>query len=150
MKLARATQYFPAEVVAAHSVLIELGVLLQDWQERVVLIGGFVPSLLLSGSPQHIGTLDVDINLDLEAFADVGLDKLHQRLEQAGYVPNTQPQMPFRWQRVLPQSGMAVLVDLLAPEHQPKQDGVLAAKATHLALQHHQVVRLEGVMPNGQ
>jgi hypothetical protein len=150
MKLARATQYLPTEVDAAHSVLIELGVLLKDWQERVVLIGGFVPSLLLSGSPQHIGTLDVDINLDLEAFADVGLDKLRERLEQAGYKANTQPQMPFRWQRVLPHSNIAVLVDLLAPEHQPKINGVLAAKAAHLALQHHQVVRLEGMMPNGQ
>jgi hypothetical protein len=84
MKLPRATQYKQHEVEAAYAVLLELGVLFQDLQEKMVLIGGFVPWLLLQGPPDHVGTLDVDLNFDIEAFADTQIQEVFARLEKAG------------------------------------------------------------------
>lgn len=154
MKLPRATQYSPNEVRAAFAVLIELGVLFKDLQDKMVLIGGFVPWLLLEGPPDHIGTLDVDLNLDIEAFADTQIQDIYARLEQAGYLANTQAQMPFRWKREVPQlnqaGSIAVLVDLLIPQTNfQAPSGVLPAIGTHLALRWNQSIPLNGAIPDG-
>lgn len=158
MKLPRAIQYSPNEVQAAYAVLIELGVLFKDLQDKMVIIGGFVPWLLLEGPPDHVGTLDVDLNLDIEAFADLQIQDVYARLEQAGYQANTQPQMPFRWKRNVPQQTkhgsslppIAVLVDLLMPQTaSPNPVGVMPAIGTHLALRWNQTIDLEGLVPDG-
>jgi hypothetical protein len=135
MKPARATQYPDRELRAARSVLIELGVLLKDVQDRIVLIGGFVPWLTLEGEPPHVGTLDVDLNFDLEAFAELEASTMIVRLERAGYERGSVPRMPFRLRRWVAErnsdgispkiSGnisdvtlepISVSVDLLAPQ----------------------------------
>lgn len=158
MKLPRATQYSPNEVQAAYAVLVELGELFKDLQDKMVIIGGFVPWLLLEGPPDHVGTLDVDLNLDIEAFADLQIQDIYARLEQAGYQANTQPQMPFRWKRNVPQQTkhslslpeIAVLVDLLMPQSASLNPvGVLPAIGTHLALRWNQTIELEGFVPDG-
>jgi hypothetical protein len=95
MKLPRAAQYSPSEVQAAYAVLIELGLLFKDLQDKMVLIGGFVPWLLLEGPPDHIGTLDVDLNLDIEAFADAEIQDIYARLEKAGIKQVPKPKCLF-------------------------------------------------------
>ncbi len=154
MKLPRATQYSPNEVQAAFAVLIELAVLFKDLQDKMVLIGGFVPWLLLEGPPDHVGTLDVDLNLDIEAFANTQVQEIYARLEQAGYQANTQAQMPFRWKREVPQLNkagkVAVLVDLLTPQTTSQAPiGVLPAIGIHLALRWNQTITLTGAIPDG-
>jgi hypothetical protein len=62
--------YPPDAVAAAYSVLLELTRLLGEYRDGIVIIGGWVPALLLSGSAEpHIGSTDVDLALD------------HQRLQ---------------------------------------------------------------------
>ena len=66
--------YTAEAVAAARSVLIELVHLLGEYREHTVLIGGWVPELLLSGSTTlHVGSMDIDLAID------------HRRIEEAGY-----------------------------------------------------------------
>jgi len=69
---------------AAHAVLVELGQVLGAHRDAFVIIGGTVPSLLLP-SAGHIGSLDVDINLDTEKLADHGYAELIEKLDAARY-----------------------------------------------------------------
>lgn len=66
--------YTADSVAAAKSVLIELVHLLREYREHTVLIGGWVPELLLSGiTDLHVGSMDIDLAID------------HRRIEAAGY-----------------------------------------------------------------
>jgi hypothetical protein len=163
MKAARANQYTERDMQAALSVLIELGTILEDIRDHVVLIGGFVPWLSLKGPPDHVGTLDVDLNFDLEAMTQLPYAAIADRLTQANYESNTVPQMPFRWRRwvTLPGSDgtplepMPVLVDLLAIQNEPIATQTLAdttmmpAIGSHLAHRSNHVFPLEGRTPEG-
>jgi len=57
---------YTAEAVnAARSVLIELVHLLGEYWENIVLIGGWVPEILLSRNENpHVGSIDVDLALN--------------------------------------------------------------------------------------
>lgn len=169
MKPARATQYPDRELQAARSVLIELGVLLKDVQDRIVLIGGFVPWLTLEGEPPHVGTLDVDLNFDLEAFAALEASSVIARLERAGYERGTVPRMPFRLRRWVAQGEtdglklepISVSVDLLAPQtfggdtveawNDPSIGlPMQGAIGSHLALRSNRTITLDGITPTGE
>ena len=53
-------------VEAAHSVLLELVRLLGDYRDDLVVVGGWVPQLILPSEPlKHVGSIDVDLAFDL-------------------------------------------------------------------------------------
>ena len=54
-----------------------------------VLLGRLVPDLLCAGSDfQHAGTIDVDVQIDLEiACGAVNVARLEQALRDAGFAP---------------------------------------------------------------
>ena len=57
--------YTADAVAAAKSVMLELFHLLGEYRDDIILIGGWVPALLVSGGEDpHVGSLDVDIALD--------------------------------------------------------------------------------------
>ena len=103
----RAADYLERDVEAAHAVLIELGQVLGAYREQFVIVGGAVPWLLLPDArPSHIGTLDLDLDLDPEALAGGGHAALVERATSAA------------WASSSPASSgpsIAVLVDLLMP-----------------------------------
>ena len=67
----RRSDYNQIQVEAAHTVLLELIRVLGAYKKHLVIIGGWVPALLLKESKeQHIGSLDIDIALDHRAIAD--------------------------------------------------------------------------------
>ena len=58
----RSTGEFALWVMAARSVLVELVHLLGEYWENIVLVGGWVPELLLSTNKSpHIESIDVDL-----------------------------------------------------------------------------------------
>jgi hypothetical protein len=64
------TDYTSEAVEAARSVMLELTRLLGEHQEGIVIVGGWVPKLLLSGAGhRHTGSLDVDLALDQHTWA---------------------------------------------------------------------------------
>jgi hypothetical protein len=66
--------YTAEGIEAARSVLIELVHLLGEYKDDIVLIGGWVPEVLLPHySGPHVGSMDVDIALN------------HQKIQEEGY-----------------------------------------------------------------
>jgi hypothetical protein len=110
---------YTAEAVrAAHSVLIELMNLLGEYRENIVLIGGWVPDLLLSkeGEP-HVGSIDVDLALDHKKIKDEGYRTIRVLLLNGGYEEGDQP---FVFERTVDVDGKEVVVevDFLAGEYE--------------------------------
>jgi hypothetical protein len=57
--------YGPRQVEAAHRVLVDIGQVLASFVDCLVVIGGWVPDLLLvNAEKMHIGSIDVDVALD--------------------------------------------------------------------------------------
>lgn len=63
--------YSTRQVEAARRVLVDLGQVLASFGDAIVVVGGWVPDLLLpSATPAHIGSIDVDLALDAAKLAD--------------------------------------------------------------------------------
>jgi hypothetical protein len=147
---------------AAHAVLVELGQVLGAHRDAIVVIGGSVPSLLLENRG-HIGTLDIDLDLDPEKLADHGYADLVEKLLAAGYERGLAGMKPFQVRRTvdLKDGGapVAVIVDLLmpkgakTPKHRPplvQGLRVQEADGGDVALRHNVKLLIEGTMPDGR
>jgi hypothetical protein len=146
-------------VTAAHSVLLELVRLLGAYRDHIVVVGGWVPTLLLSpGSVPHIGSVDVDLALDHRELQDQGYRTIRELLLARGYLEGGQP---FIFHRVirLEAREIRVEVDLLAGEyegtgrkhrHQRVQDvRPRKARGCELAFDRPAEVVIEGTLPAG-
>ena len=115
--VARRIDYTAEAVEAARSVLLELTRLLGEYQDGIVIVGGWVPQLLFSQvSRQHIGSLDVDVALDHRTLREVGYKTIMQLLLARGY---RQGEQPFIFFRTVELGGHSydVEVDFLAGEY---------------------------------
>ncbi len=153
----KAADYEVRDVEAARRVMTELGQVLADYREGFVLIGGWVPDLLLPDADErHIGSLDVDLLLNPKALAPGRYAALLDLLEGRGYHPTDKP---FRYAKEIEIEGgppVRVDVDFLIPEG-AKTDKVEAKpgfraidmEAGWLALGASQVLSFDGTMPEG-
>ena len=63
--------YTDRQVGAARRVLVDVGQVLASFGDAIVVVGGWVPDLLLPAAAQkHIGSIDVDLALDAARLAD--------------------------------------------------------------------------------
>jgi len=157
-----ATDYDNRGARAAHAVLVELGQVLGAHRDAIVVIGGAVPSLLMKGQG-HIGTLDIDLDLNPEKLADHGYADLVEKLLAADYERGLEGMKPFQIRRTvdLRDGGtpVAVIVDLLMPKgaktqkHRPPLIHglrVQEADGGDVALRHNLKLSIEGTMPDGR
>jgi len=78
--------YAAEAVAAAKSVLMELLQILGEFRDQMVVVGGWVPGLLLPDAPEpHVGTLDIDIALDLRYLPEASYTTLLRALTSRGY-----------------------------------------------------------------
>jgi hypothetical protein len=157
--VAKRSDYTGEAVEAARSVLLELSRLLGEYQDSVVVVGGWVPELLLSQAPhQHVGSIDVDIALDHRKLKEVGYKTILQLLLGHGYKPSDQPFIFFRTVQ-LGDHTIDVEVDFLAGEYtgtarghrtQKVQDmHPRKARGCDLAVNLATEVTLSGTLPGG-
>ena len=67
------TDYNAEAVEAARSVMLELSRVLGEYQNDMVIVGGWVPELLIEQAQRaHIGSLDVDVALNHRTLHEVG------------------------------------------------------------------------------
>jgi hypothetical protein len=67
----RQEEYSPRQTEAAKRVLIDLGQVLAQYKDCMVIVGGWVPDLLLADAEEsHIGSIDVDLALDAAKLND--------------------------------------------------------------------------------
>lgn len=106
-------------VQAAHAVMLELVHVLGEYREGIVLVGGWVPSLLFpAAEDRHIGSMDVDIALDHKLLEEAGYETICQKLQSRGY--RRSEEQPFIFFRDVPAGSgtISVEVDLLAGEYE--------------------------------
>lgn len=62
-----ADDYAPRQVLAARRVIVDVMQVLAAYKDCLVLVGGWVPDLLISDAEEpHVGSIDVDLALDVE------------------------------------------------------------------------------------
>jgi hypothetical protein len=146
-------------VRAARSVLLELMHLLGEYWENIVVVGGWVPDLLLSSEESpHIGSIDIDLALNHLKLRDEGYKSIQELLTQRDYVQGKQP---FIFNRTVMIEGneITVQVDLLSGEYQgtgkghrhQKIQGGLARKTRgcDLAFDNPIIATIQGELPGG-
>jgi len=146
-------------VQAARAVLVEVMHALGEYRDEIVLVGGWVPELLLPQAQQrHVGSIDIDLALDHRRFPPSGYQQLKKLLELRGYREGGQPYIFFRTVTVAGRD-IEVEVDFLAGEYegtgkghrtQPVQD-VRARKARgcELAFDLAKEITVTGTLPGG-
>ncbi len=154
-----AADYSPAEVEAARRVMIEVAQNLGEFAEACVLVGGWVPDLLLPDpEAENTGSIDVDLALNPERLSGNQYASLLDTLKRKGYQPG---EKPFQLCKQVEVEGRKILVDVdfLAPKgakmtkHRPKLVPgfrLLEADGCSLAFRKPVVVTLEGVMPDAR
>ena len=113
----RASDYSGRDVEAARRVMAELAQILGSYREAFVLIGGWVPDLLLPEAiPRHVGSLDVDLLLNPNKLKSGKYADILDLIEQRGYCRTDQS---FKYTKEVLLGGgpaIGVDVDFLIPE----------------------------------
>jgi len=152
--------YDVMQVEAARSVMLELVHLLGEYRDDIVVVGGWVPALLIpQDKARHIGSMDVDLALNHKTLRDPGYKTIRNLLLGRGYRQDENQPFIF-WRTVtVGERPMEVEVDLLAGEYegttrkhrtQEVQD-VRARKARgcDLAFESAREVHVQGMLPDG-
>jgi hypothetical protein len=151
--------YTAEGVEAARSVLIELVHLLGEYKDNIVLIGGWVPEVLLPhDSGPHVGSMDVDIALDHQKIHEEGYKRIEDLLRGRGYRQGEHPFIFFRTVKV-GDNEINVEVNLLSGEYEgtskshrhQKIQGIRARKVRgcDLVFEIPKEITIEGKLPNG-
>lgn len=146
-------------VEAARAVLIEVMHVLGEYRGDIVLVGGWVPELLLpQATDPHVGSIDIDLALDHRHFRPSGYQKLKELLESRGYREGDQPYIFFRTVTVADRE-IDVEVDFVAGEYegtgksrrtQRVQDmRARKARGCELAFELFEEITLTGTLPDG-
>lgn len=152
--------YSADQVQAARSVLLELVHLLGEYREDIVVVGGWVPQLILPAGPAlHVGSIDVDLALNHRTLRQAGYATIQALLSRRSY--RQDPRQPFIFHRTVVVNGNAieVEVDLLAGEYegtgrqhrtQPVHEGrARKARGCDLAFDLYVETEIEGELPEG-
>lgn len=143
---------------AARKVMLELTRLLGEYRDNIVVVGGWVPELLIPGQG-HVGSTDVDLALDHEALSDPGYSTILEHLQARGYKQSHEQPFIFEREVEVDEQAISVQVDLMSGEYggtgqshrtQEVQD-VRARKARgcDIAFQLSEAVELEDELPGG-
>ncbi len=152
-----ATDYTASEVEAAKRVMIEVAQNLGEYADACVVVGGWVPELLLpNAEPKHTGSIDVDLALNPERLSGERYASLLDALKRKGYQPGEKPFQLFKEIKVGKEM-VRVDVEFLSPKgakmkkNQPKRVPgfrVLEADGCAMAFDQPETVFIEGKMPD--
>lgn len=168
-----APTYGPGITAASKSVLLELMTTLRAYRESLILVGGWVPYLLLERHRPagdrfvHVGSIDIDLAVDPSRVNEPAYATIVELLQARGYRPAEDQRgvtLPCSLERTVrsPVTGKpyTIRVDFLTHRndarpgrhaHLPVQDGLLARKITgcEAAFTHRTTVTLTGTLPDG-
>lgn len=153
------SDYSSDGVQAARAVMLELYRLLGEYGEHLVVVGGWVPDLLIpQGAEPHVGSMDVDLAINHRSIPEEGYKTIRELLESRGY---QQGKQPFIFLKTVPVEEREVLVqvDFLAGEYggtgtshrtQAAQDmRPRKARGADLAFENPAGTLLKGILPGG-
>jgi hypothetical protein len=154
------TDYNEILVKAAKSVMLELIRMLGEYRDEMIIVGGWVPALLLPSSAEgHVGSIDIDIALDHRKVNEDAYKTIKALLESRGY--RVDEEQPFIFYRNVTIEGqdITVEVDFLAGEyagtgkkHRTQTIQDIRARKTRgceIAFELNEELTIEGILPNG-
>lgn len=149
--------YSAEAVQAARQVLLELTRVLGEYTDHIVVVGGWVPELLIPQAQEpHTGSIDIDLAVNHLTMPEGGYQTVLELLEARDYRMGKQP---FIFHRVVKINNhdVNVEVDFLAGEYagtgrshrtQKVQDlQPRKARGADLAFDQPQVITLQGTLP---
>jgi hypothetical protein len=148
--------YKDRQVEAAHRVLVDIGQVLAAFRDCLVVVGGWVPDLLLEDPEEpHVGSIDVDLALDAAKLNDGRYAEMVKLLLNTGRykVGNKDFQLVVEVDLKDGQTPVQVEVEFLAPKevklekHKPKLlEGfrVLQVEAASEAFRNPEEVKVSG------
>lgn len=153
-----------ADVSLSH--LLELMIALGSYREGLVLVGGWVPYLLLKEYQnkavkfQHVGSVDIDIAVNPKIVDEKKYTTMLELLQQRGYRAKEGTTFSFVKTVVTNKGEEQIQIDFLGPEyggtkkghrHQVVQDDFLLRKAHGADIVFNQTldITLEGRLPSG-
>ena len=152
--------YNDRQVNAARSVMLELVRMLGEYQDAMIIVGGWVPALLIpSGVKGHVGSIDIDIALDHRKVKENAYKTIKALLESRGYTEDGKK--PYTFNRMVTVEGQVIVVevDFLAGEYagtgksrrtQPFQDiRARKARGCEIAFEMNEELTIEGTLPGG-
>jgi len=95
MPLHTAADYTPEQTELIRSATLTAATILGDYMDDLAVVGGLVPSLLIpqtelpAGADPHVGTMDLDLGLDLAILDDQRYEGIAERLRESGFTPDT-------------------------------------------------------------
>lgn len=153
--------YTDRQVAAARRVLVDLGQVLASFGDAIVVVGGWVPDLLLpDATPGHVGSIDVDLALDAVKLEDGRYAELLKLLLDTGRYARGDKDFQLVTVVDLADGETPVRVDVefvasaevkLRKNHPKLVEGfrVLQFPAFAAAFEHPQSIELEGRMISG-
>ena len=122
----RASEYKSEQVDLVRATCLYVATKLGDLMDDLVIIGGLVPSLIVEqtalpdGADAHVGTMDLDVGLQLALLDEGRYRKLTERLRDAGFeMDKNDDRNPARQRWTITGAG-TVTVDFLIP---PSREG---------------------------
>ena len=110
--------YRSREVEASNSVLLELIHIMGEFHGSMVLVGGGAPPFLLPHvASQYVGTMDIDLALNINDEPEGTYVRFRDTLLRHGYDEGEQPYIFFRDVPVADGINIRVEVDFLAAEY---------------------------------
>ncbi len=154
-------------IAASKSALVEVIRTLRPYREAIVLIGGWVPYLLLESHKtpgdtfRHVGSIDIDLIVDPNSVGDDEYQTIVELIRETGW--EQVPAKQFTFERsIRAKDGVDrdITVDFLTPQkkgegsghrHRGVQSDLMARTmdGAELGLEHNCWHRMRGEMPNG-
>ncbi len=107
------------QVAHVRAACLYLATKVGDLLDELVIVGGLVPTLLIDqaqrGVEEHVGTLDLDVGMQLALLDDRRYTKLTERLRAAGFGPDTNEKGNLTRQRWKIDGPPKVTLDFLIP-----------------------------------
>ncbi len=159
-----ASDYSSRGLKAVMQVLVELGQIMGAHENSFVIVGGLVPGLLFQNAePEHVGTLDIDIELNPDYLGKDHYAEFVDILEQNHYQRNLPHLRPFQMQKIidLVDGGkpFPVILDLLRPKNSEVKKNRPPLKESlriqeidggQFALRYYEQIKIDGKMPDGR
>lgn len=94
MTFSTAADYTPEQTELIRAATLTAATILGDYMDDLAVVGGLVPSLLIPpaalppGADPHVGTMDLDLGLDLVILDDHRYEGIAERLRDSGFNPD--------------------------------------------------------------
>ena len=163
----RASEYKSEQAELVKATCLYVATKLGDMMDDLVIVGGLVPSLLIDHDAlptdvaPHVGTMDLDVGLQIALLDEGRYRQLSERLRDAGFAMDTNDAgNPTRQRWAITSSGTVTVDFLIQPTREGDKGGrlrdlepdfaAIIAPGLRCAFRDHQTVTLKGTTLFGE